>query len=98
MTFKQWIKGFESRYTKDELWMIQWAFEVGSKKAQPIGTFVSFEALMGHTTYEVVQTGEIVHVSPMDSHLYRPVADDGLRPVEDWEMEEFKMLTFMRIT
>jgi hypothetical protein len=100
MTFQQWIKGFESRYTKDELWTIKWAFEVGSRKAQPVGTFVSFEALMGNATYEVVQTGEIVHVSPLDGHLYRPsaLALMGLRPVEDWEMEEFKRLTFMRVT
>lgn len=28
-SFQDWIKGFESRYTEDQLWHMKWAFEVG---------------------------------------------------------------------
>lgn len=33
-SFHDWIKGFETRYTEDQLWHMKWAFEVGVSLAR----------------------------------------------------------------
>ena len=36
MKFDDWIKGFEDRYTKDQLWHMRWAWDVSAKDQQNI--------------------------------------------------------------
>ena len=99
MTFERWIKGHENRmnktYTERELELMRWIFDVGGMKAQPLGTYVEYSALIPECIYENMEVGMIIKVN-RNGELFTPTKR-GLEPVDPVLENEFKKCTFMRV-
>ena len=77
--FKNWIDGFEHRYSEDELWTMRWAFEVGARFNQPSGTFVDPKNLINDCVYKHVLNDEYILIKENKPYLMNK---EGLKLTE----------------
>lgn len=99
MTFDKWIEGFEDRmnkkYTERELELMRWVFDVGGMKAQPLGTYVEYSALIPDCIYENMEFGFIVKVDRNGNFL--TPTKYGLQEVDGPMLAEMPNCTYMRV-